>query len=837
MNDYYKIEPSLIKDISDSLRTEKIGFSEGTSRTFYGSYLPYCNDSDIIQMSKKIGNHLSLISKAYDSLGTWLSNYSNDVNNVESGLSLNAYNIKDSATTSAINTVLTYKEAKIEKSPTVIEDIKNGKDGVENTIIIDASKEQKYDENLEYSPDKIDPLELYKTDRKKFIEIYGVEGLNIIEIYPAVVDGEEIIKKKLDDKESEVRAAFLEYDRFSKTSGRASIGHDKELCQEAKKEYEKLKEEQEEIKAQLAEMRMYKKEIYISLCQQYYDYNILNLKEFNDFTINFDLEEEYIEQNYVDIDRNVHLGGLFDEKKDRNLVPYIERFFSKYNADINDTSTLTFSVAGVLDEKIGKDGYQITIKDFYIYTEDSKNRYKRLIYNYLYKNKGKDAADEYIKVVADDVNMYVGTKNAEVKIKEIANYYETFYNDPNYIMNILGGIASYFNVKVEALADGIGNFFEGLSYATDIFGEGSRLISPDEYEKLAFLKYLQENTDYLDIVYSINSTVGRMVPAIGTSLLLNVYGITSVGWLPATLSGVSSTGTSYHYDMTNGKSKAQALKYAIIVGCSDAVADYLIGTIPGIGKASGFSFRNMVKNGVSETVESYIAEIAKGVKGEEIDLGSVTKDALGTFIYSAFISGYTNLGAVSIHVVYNGKNFTDVELTDIKNAYLLLSTANPETVDLQQVLEVAALHTRTNNSDDATITYTPPGHSSDSGDRFDERGRRITDGRNGQNTKPGEGYYRMAKENAEALGLKDVKAFTRFTNGKEEVVTMYKVNKGGKEMYVLNSELLGTYEFDSALEVDDFRKDEELLEFIDQQEVDERVKRKIEESKTNKEGK
>ena len=125
MRDYYKIESVLLDDISRNINSEKTSFTQGARKTFSNSYLKTCSDTSIKLMSSHIEELYSKINSGYNSLSTWLTDYTNDAKNVEKGLSSSDYNVTDFYTNMTLKATLNHKDVDINKSPDVIDGLNN----------------------------------------------------------------------------------------------------------------------------------------------------------------------------------------------------------------------------------------------------------------------------------------------------------------------------------------------------------------------------------------------------------------------------------------------------------------------------------------------------------------------------------------------------------------------------------------------------------------------------------------------------------------------------------------------------------------------------------------
>ena len=139
--------------------------------------------------------------------------------------------------------------------------------------------------------------------------------------------------------------------------------------------------------------------------------------------------------------------------------------------------------------------YSNPAENYFFMTEDERN-----MYHYLFANEGKEAAESYIDLIQDEINMREGAYYAEQFIQTLD------LNNPDIARET---VADHFRTSSKGLMDGIENFFVGID---NIIVADERLTASD-YEKAYILQYLEQNSDLLDENYEFSQSLGNMVPA------------------------------------------------------------------------------------------------------------------------------------------------------------------------------------------------------------------------------------------------------------------------------------------------------------------------------------
>lgn len=233
----------------------------------------------------------------------------------------------------------------------------------------------------------------------------------------------------------------------------------------------------------------------------------------------------------------------------------------------------------------------------------------------------------------------------------------------------LDTLANMFNVTKDGLSDGINSFFEGL--INSITADGK--LSIDQYERMLYISYLEENTNYLTDVYKVSNATGNMLPIVTMSMLTQAICPVAAPWIVNGMMGASTYGNVLDETLYEGYNRDIAILYSLSIAGSEILMERFMGGLEVIGKNVSKNFLvNLGKEGVEEALTTILQEgiIDSMVLGREIDLENISEDTVDSFINAIIVAGilnsYTRLTAT---VLYKGEQIilTNEVLQNIVN--------------------------------------------------------------------------------------------------------------------------------------------------------------------------
>lgn len=339
-----------------------------------------------------------------------------------------------------------------------------------------------------------------------------------------------------------------------------------------------------------------------------------------------------------------------------NLENYTSELWRKYSIRISPEEIDKFALVEYLLQS-GKsiDEAMVQLPDL----KDACIKYKylseeeRMMYHYLFRTEGPKSAEEYLKNFDDVINKAKGTEDA---IKFLNGLDLTDEG------KLTASLDNLFDVNGKGFVDGIGTFFEGLD---NVFQNNGTMSSSD-YEKAIVLQYLQQNSELFDEMYEFSSAFGNMVPSILASFAVSmvasplagaeVLGASQAGNITgSTLMGLSAMGNAKHQALIGGADPAVANIYGILIGLSETTLTYFLGNIPGLSESAGLTISGMLREGVEEYLQEWIAAGLQAVLlGEDVDWDSIPENAQKSFWMGVLMSGFLNGGQEVVNIMING---------------------------------------------------------------------------------------------------------------------------------------------------------------------------------------
>ena len=398
----------------------------------------------------------------------------------------------------------------------------------------------------------------------------------------------------------------------------------------------------DELNTYIAQLEYLKKEYQKEL--NFLKYNdIKETQKYEEFVNNYQINYQNIDFQLFSecgYDINEYLMKKYGEDyKNHDIDPlaiaeaYVDANKDNPNFDINKYAT---EFDGLII-KVGDE--EISAFDFYNYSTKEQQD----MYHYLVSTEGTDSANNYLKLIMDDINKNKGYAMA-------AEYTNTLYLDDE---NLATNVIDFLSVDAKGLEDGVETFFEGIEQAFKNDGT----MSAEDYEKMFVLQYLKENTTLLDDCYEFNNSLGNMVPSMIASAAVSIVATPAAGSVAASaLMGLSAAGNAKHDALIDGANPLEANLYAIANGSSEALLGYFLGKIPGISKESEMSLRALFDEGLEEFSQEWVDAMLRSIfLGEDIDLTQVSEDSAKSFLSGILMAGLLNGGQQMIKMTIDGK--------------------------------------------------------------------------------------------------------------------------------------------------------------------------------------
>lgn len=259
------------------------------------------------------------------------------------------------------------------------------------------------------------------------------------------------------------------------------------------------------------------------------------------------------------------------------------------------------------------------------------------MYNYLYATKGKEAADEYIDYIAENLNYRQGAEEARI------------VGD-----SLLKASGYGFKAGVERFGTGITDLFRDEATATPIREYGTQLVRENLADTGFKLPEFMGGSSLGQVGFDLANTAGNMTP----SYLLST--LSGSGGAGSALMGLSAAGNAKMQALRQGYSNEQATKYGLLVGASEGALQYLLGGISKLGgRFTGGIASRAIQNidnallkvaansGIKmagEGTEEYLQEILEPIyrnlifnESNQVDL--LNPDAVYSFMLGALTSG------------------------------------------------------------------------------------------------------------------------------------------------------------------------------------------------------
>jgi len=379
-----------------------------------------------------------------------------------------------------------------------------------------------------------------------------------------------------------------------------------------------------------------------------------------------------ISEYYNSIASEANLNGEQVNLEDVDLMTAAEFVISEFQGDKKNYDM--FKEQGLRPEDLREmyPEFGDQLYDFFYMNED-----QRMMYHYIFKTKGQDEANDYLDLLADQINQARGVEEFYEFLSDVDLSDEGAIEDK---------LSNYFIVSQQGFEDEVQQWAEGLYNAFS----NNKVLSSNEYAQMYILEFLQHSDGVneklksmlnLTKTYQFSSTLGNMAPSMLLSaytgfLLTPVAGSTTaanVGKLLGQLSmGISAGGNAKHNALVNGHGVIESTLYGMLTGTSEAMLEKYIGTIPGLSETAGFSIKNMVLEGLEEGVQEWIGEgLNSVVLNEYVDWSTVPEQAWDAFLMGALMSGVLNGPDGVVKLYASGKNITIKvnEIIEYKNQH------------------------------------------------------------------------------------------------------------------------------------------------------------------------
>ncbi len=263
-------------------------------------------------------------------------------------------------------------------------------------------------------------------------------------------------------------------------------------------------------------------------------------------------------------------------------------------------------------------------------------------YNYIYATEGKEAADEYLDFLEDELNYRQG--QAEAALVE---------------GSLLRSVGYSMGAGIRRFGDNIGDMFAGEVSAIRPYEYGTQIARENLADTGAQLPEWMGGASVGQVLFDAAGTAGNMLPSILLSTLT-----AGAGAAGAAAMGLSAGGGARMQAMREGYTPEQATMYGILVGASESSLQYLLGGMSKLGgKLTGGAAAKAIQNidhallriatsgtikMAGEGAEEYLQEILDPIYrnlllGENNQIDLTDSNAVYSFMLGALTAGVMDM--------------------------------------------------------------------------------------------------------------------------------------------------------------------------------------------------
>lgn len=263
-------------------------------------------------------------------------------------------------------------------------------------------------------------------------------------------------------------------------------------------------------------------------------------------------------------------------------------------------------------------------------------------YNYIYATEGKEAADEYLDFLEDELNYRQG--QAEAALVE---------------GSLLRSVGYSMGAGIRRFGDNIGDMFAGEVSAIRPYEYGTQIARENLADTGAQLPEWMGGASVGQVLFDAAGTAGNILPSILLSTLT-----AGAGAAGAAAMGLSTGGGARMQAMREGYTPEQATMYGILVGASESSLQYLLGGMSKLGgKLTGGAAAKAIQNidhallriatsgtikMAGEGAEEYLQEILDPIYrnlllGENNQIDLTDPNAVYSFMLGALTAGVMDM--------------------------------------------------------------------------------------------------------------------------------------------------------------------------------------------------
>ena len=263
-------------------------------------------------------------------------------------------------------------------------------------------------------------------------------------------------------------------------------------------------------------------------------------------------------------------------------------------------------------------------------------------YNYIYATEGKEAADEYLDFLEDELNYRQG--QAEAALVE---------------GSLLRSVGYSMGAGIRRFGDNIGDMFAGEVSAIRPYEYGTQIARENLADTGAQLPEWMGGASVGQVLFDAAGTAGNMLPSILLSTLT-----AGAGAAGAAAMGLSAGGGARMQAMREGYTPEQATMYGILIGASESSLQYLLGGMSKLGgKLTGGAAAKAIQNidhallriatsgtikMAGEGAEEYLQEILDPIYrnlllGENNQIDLTDPNAVYSFMLGALTAGVMDM--------------------------------------------------------------------------------------------------------------------------------------------------------------------------------------------------